>query len=81
MKNIMVYSLVYKYIFECIAFSEEEEEKTKEKIVKRLNVKENDEQFIIVHFDDDWRDYDIEFLKSLIESSVADLKLSYLKEE
>lgn len=76
----MVYSLVDKNIFECVVCSEEEE-KAKEKIVERLNARENDKQFIIVHFDDDWRNYDIDFLEFLIESSVADLELSYLKEE
>lgn len=81
MKSLMVYSLVDKNMFECIACSDEEEEMAREKIVERLNAKGNDKQFVLVHFDDDWRDYDIEFLKSLIESSVADLKLSYLKEE
>lgn len=81
MKSLMVYSLVDKNIFECIVCSNEEKEKAREKIVERLNAKENDKQFIIVHFDDDWRNYDIDFLEFLIESSVADLELSYLKEE
>ena len=82
MNSFIIYSLADKNILECIAYSEyDNADRIKEKLIKNSMVRENENQIIVVNFDGDWRDYQIEFLEFLIESSVRDLELSYLKEE